>query len=220
MVYICFVYHLIFVYLIYSTSSSQHFFCAKPVFSLCPAGVCMCVPRLGGRDIYFGDEYRPVPLEYNVIGYSRATNPFLFEASLNKHLFGVIQKYSSGKPSLIFCATRKGTVQSAQAILASENQYSSRNRFGGFFKSESHRNTLKQHASRVTDAGLQTCLRQGIGIHTGGLSYADRHAVEALFRKGDLLVLCTTTTLSQGVNLPAHLVIVKSTQQYRQKIGY
>jgi hypothetical protein len=41
---------------------------------------------------------------------------------------------------------------------------------------------------------------------------ADRAAIEALFREGCLPVLCTTSTLAMGVNLPAHLVVVKSTQ--------
>ena len=30
----------------------------------------------------------------------------------------------------------------------------------------------------------------------------------------------TTTTLSQGINLPAHTVIIKSTQIYRRDKGY
>lgn len=40
----------------------------------------------------------------------------------------------------------------------------------------------------------------------------DRALVEGLFLAGDLLVLCTTSTLGHGVNLPAHAVIIKSTQ--------
>lgn len=51
-----------------------------------------------------------------------------------------------------------------------------------------------------------------VGYHNGGLSMQDRSLVEELFLKGDLLVLCTTSTLAQGVNLPAYAVIIKSTQ--------
>ena len=35
---------------------------------------------------------------------------------------------------------------------------------------------------------------------------ANRNLVERLFEEGQLPVLCTTTTLAMGVNLPAHLV--------------
>jgi superfamily II RNA helicase len=34
------------------------------------------------------------------------------------------------------------------------------------------------------------------------------------------LIFSTTTTLSQGVNLPAHCVIIKSTQAYRRLQGF
>jgi hypothetical protein len=47
------------------------------------------------------------------------------------------------------------------------------------------------------------------------------YKVERLFAEGLLLVLCTTTTLAMGVNLPAHLVVIKSTKIYEGPIkGY
>ena len=44
-----------------------------------------------------------------------------------------------------------------------------------------------------------------------GLSPSDRTLIEDLFRSGVLRVLVSTTTLALGVNLPAHLVVIKST---------
>lgn len=41
-----------------------------------------------------------------------------------------------------------------------------------------------------------------------------RHIVEEVFRNGHLPVLVTTSTLAMGVNLPAHLIIIKSTKTY------
>ena len=51
-----------------------------------------------------------------------------------------------------------------------------------------------------------------VGYHNGGLSLKDRNLVEGLFLKGDIQVLCTTNTLAHGINLPAHTVVIKSTQ--------
>ena len=44
-----------------------------------------------------------------------------------------------------------------------------------------------------------------------GLASGDRNLIENLFRSSYLRVLVSTTTLALGVNLPAHLVIIKST---------
>ncbi len=54
---------------------------------------------------------------------------------------------------------------------------------------------------------------RAVGIHSAGLDGEDRLLVERLFLSGDLLVLCTTSTLALGVNLPAHLVIIKGTRR-------
>lgn len=51
-----------------------------------------------------------------------------------------------------------------------------------------------------------------VGFHNGGLCLKDRNLVEGLFLKGDIQVLCTTNTLAHGINLPAHTVVIKSTQ--------
>lgn len=51
-----------------------------------------------------------------------------------------------------------------------------------------------------------------VGYHNGGLNMKDRSLVEGLFLKGDIQILCTTNTLAHGINLPAHTVVVKSTQ--------
>ena len=45
----------------------------------------------------------------------------------------------------------------------------------------------------------------GLAFHHAALEPADRSTVEALFKDRKIAVLCTTSTLAVGVNLPAHL---------------
>lgn len=69
---------------------------------------------------------------------------------------------------------------------------------------------LNEAAARCEHKALKECLPKGVGIHSAQLSISDRRTVENMFLAQDILALCTTTTLAQGVNLPAHLVVVKS----------
>jgi ATP-dependent DNA helicase HFM1/MER3 len=52
-------------------------------------------------------------------------------------------------------------------------------------------------------------VRQGVAFHHGGMAHSDRTLVEKLYEERNVMVICTTSTLALGVNLPAHLVVVK-----------
>lgn len=51
----------------------------------------------------------------------------------------------------------------------------------------------------------------GVAFHHAGLDPADRHIVETGFLQGQISIICCTSTLAVGVNLPCHLVIIKGT---------
>jgi len=63
------------------------------------------------------------------------------------------------------------------------------------------------------DHPLAAYVRRGFGYHSADLPDAVRLELEAAFRDGALTVLAATSTLSQGVNLPAQTVIVGYTQR-------
>ena len=75
---------------------------------------------------------------------------------------------------------------------------------------------LGNNIFRLQDENLQKLLKKGIAYHHAGLSSSDRILIENSFRKCCFAILLCTTTLSMGVNLPAHLVIIKSTEVYRK----
>ncbi|XP_075040145.1 putative ATP-dependent DNA helicase HFM1 [Mixophyes fleayi] len=153
------------------------------------------------------DEFhRPVKLRKVVLGFASGSNQteFKFDLSLNYKIAGVIQTYSDQKPTLVFCATRKG-VQQAASILAKDAK---------FIMSVEHKQRLQKTANALKDAKLRDLLLYGVGYHHAGVDVSDRKIVEGAFTVGDLPVLFTTSTLAMGVNLPAHLVVIKSTIHY------
>jgi len=57
---------------------------------------------------------------------------------------------------------------------------------------------------------LKTLLHDGTGFHHAGLNSRVRDIVERLFRTGLVRVVCATTTLAAGMDLPARTVVVTS----------
>ncbi len=66
------------------------------------------------------------------------------------------------------------------------------------------------------DHPLVGWIRQGFGYHHAHLPEQVRVQLERAFRSGTLRILAATSTLSQGVNLPAKTVIVSHTWRNRQ----
>ncbi|CAN6446204.1 unnamed protein product [Victoria cruziana] len=125
-------------------------------------------------------------------------------------------QYSRGKSALVFCSTRKGAQTAAQRICQSAIALGYSN---PFIKSHEQLERLKSAALSFSDKHMQTCIPYGVGYHNGGLCQKDRTLIEGLFLDGDLQILCTTNTLAHGINLPAHTVVIKSTQYYNKEKG-
>ena len=68
--------------------------------------------------------------------------------------------------------------------------------------------------AKLKDPNLRHTLSFGIGLHHAGLCEGDRSIVENLFEQCKIQVLVSTSTLAWGVNLPAHLVVIKGTEFY------
>ncbi|XP_060237071.1 probable ATP-dependent DNA helicase HFM1 [Meriones unguiculatus] len=152
------------------------------------------------------ESHRPVKLQKVVLGFpcSSSQTEFKFDLALNYKVYSVIRTYSNQKPTLVFCATRKG-VQQAASVLVKDAK---------FVFTVDQKLRLQKAAYSVRDSKLKDFLQCGVGYHHAGMELSDRKLVEELFTSGDLPVLFTTSTLAMGVNLPAHLVVVKSTLHY------
>ncbi|XP_027746491.1 probable ATP-dependent DNA helicase HFM1 isoform X3 [Empidonax traillii] len=152
------------------------------------------------------EDQRPVKLRKIVLGFPCSDNQteFKFDLALNYKIASVIQTYSEQKPALVFCATRKG-VQQAASVLAKDAK---------FLLSIEQKQRLQRFANSLKDSKLRDLLMCGVAYHHAGMEISDRKIIEGAFTAGDLPVLFTTSTLAMGVNLPAHLVVIKSTMHY------
>ncbi|XP_059639958.1 DExH-box ATP-dependent RNA helicase DExH17 isoform X2 [Cornus florida] len=150
-------------------------------------------------------------------GYTPAKNDFLFEKRLQNYIFDILMQYSRGKSALIFCSTRKGAQEAAQRLSQIAMTFGHSN---PFIKNREQQERLREASLSCGDKQMQSYILYGVGYHNGGLSLKDRNFIEGLFLHGDLQILCTTNTLAHGINLPAHTVVIKSTQHFNKEKGH
>ncbi|KAJ5898809.1 hypothetical protein N7495_003553 [Penicillium taxi] len=155
---------------------------------------------------HFGEDFRPVKLQKFVYGYQSNVNDFAFDKVLSSKLLDHVAAHSCKKPIMIFCCTRNSTVATAK-ILA--NSWSMTNPPSRVWKGPGR-------PIEVHNEDLNTTIPSGVAFHHAGLSIGDRNAVEKGFRDGHINVICCTSTLAVGVNLPCHLVIIKNTVGWQE----
>ena len=156
----------------------------------------------------FGEEYRPVKVKKVVLGYRPSKNAFLFERSLTMRLEEIIVRYSDKKPCLVFCQTQKGTIAACEHLA----QCLPRNYL---LTDDEQVRVLMNKSKYVSQKTLSYLMTAGVAYHNASLSVEDRNLVIELFIEQKIRVICTTSTLSQGMNLPARLVVIKGTIAYR-----
>ncbi|WP_254536764.1 DEAD/DEAH box helicase [Halomarina litorea] len=154
----------------------------------------------------FGDDYRPVPLEADVRTYTHGDNPF---ADKYRRLYRALDLAEphireSGQ-ALVFVASRQDTVRAAEKardVLASRDVP-----MGARGDYDFHTETQV-----LQNQTLRKSVLDGVGFHHAGLSREDKNNVEKWFKRGDVQLLFSTSTLAWGVNLPARCVVIRDTK--------
>ncbi|CAG8158979.1 unnamed protein product [Penicillium salamii] len=113
----------------------------------------------------------------------------------------VIGQHSAQKPIMVFCCTRNSSLTTAKELA---RLWTLTNPPARLWKGP------QKHLD-ASNEELKTSLAAGVAFHHAGLGPADRHTVEMGFKEGHISVICCTSTLAVGVNLPCHLVIIKNT---------
>ncbi|ETW86191.1 hypothetical protein HETIRDRAFT_235038, partial [Heterobasidion irregulare TC 32-1] len=161
------------------------------------------------RIFQFGEEFRPCQLERFVYGFPKGKNQndFVFGNSLNFKLFNLLQHHSAQKPMLVFCPTRKGVFTTAEQLMKDYEKAAQSKQNLPWSQSRRFNSDLRQRLVELAQAG--------IGVHHAGLSIDDKRTTEGLFLSRDLRVVVATSTLAVGVNLPAHIVVIKGVKMFQ-----
>lgn len=158
----------------------------------------------------FGEDFRPCRLSKVVYGIPKpkGQNDFVYARTLDRRLFSLLQQHSQNKPILVFCPTRKGTVATAKQ-LATDYEVALKARQPLPWSPPTWIDPM------FHDKDLALLTAMGIAVHHAGLNLDDRKAVEDLYTAKKLRVLVSTSTLAVGVNLPAHMVVIKGVKLFQ-----
>jgi len=151
-------------------------------------------------------DYRPVPLKKGIFFDKK----LIFEDETKEvecfDLISIVKKVvEKGKQVLIFLSTRRNAESLAEK-LSSELPLTDGN------IAKKILTTFETPTKQCIK--LASCLRHGVAFHHAGLINKQRIEIEKSFRENKIKVICATTTLAAGLNLPAFLVIIRDVKRY------
>lgn len=150
----------------------------------------------------FSEDFRPVKLQKHVHGYeNKANNPFSFDKFLDSKICNLILRYNAKKPIMVFCFTRSSCETTAAVIAKWWNN----------LKASERAWQAPSQSTVVAHKDVQELLKSGVAFHHAGLTQEDKSAIESAYLHGQISVICCTSTLAVGVNLPCHMVVLKNT---------
>lgn len=142
-----------------------------------------------------------------------------------EHIAALVLETIPKLSCIIFCATKQNC-ENVSTLLADVLPRELKN-----YKRDDKLNLI---AAIKADSNGQICpvlaksISFGVAYHHSGLTSDERRHVEEAYRLGILCVICCTSTLAAGVNLPAQRVIIRSPYvgqhfltltRYKQMIG-
>lgn len=166
------------------------------------------------------DDWRPVPLKEGVykkgkIKYKDGSEERIKEISNVPYIDLVLDTVEKGGQALVFNSSRASSVRVASRI----GQFLSK------FLSSNEKDILRNISSKIEEndnisQNLKNLILDGVAFHHAGLSYTSRKIIEDEFRKGNIKVISSTTTLGAGVNVPARRVVINEISRYEPLLGY
>ena len=167
---------------------------------------------------YFDGSFRPIPLEQHFIGVKGKPGSAQSRKNLDQAAYEkAIELAEQGHSVMVFVHSRKETVKTAEMLKELAIKEGTIDAFNCEEHPRFHLYRREIGASRNKE--MKQLFDYGLGIHHAGMLRSDRNMMEKMFEDGALKILCCTSTLAWGVNLPAHAVIIKGTQVYDSNKG-
>jgi helicase len=120
---------------------------------------------------------------------------------------------AQGKQALLFYASRRnaeaGAARTSEIVARTLDE---RSRQSLQILSDKVLNVLERPTDQCVK--LARLIKDGAAFHHAGLLNAQRTCIEDAFRSNAIKVICATTTLAYGINMPAHTVLVRDISRY------
>lgn len=110
---------------------------------------------------------------------------------------------------LVFLKSRRDTIEAAFRLAAAVRWKEAKTALAG----------LEGEETSFLIRSLRQTLSRGVAFHNADLTAPQRRAVEQGYRRGQIRVIFSTTTLAMGVNLPAEMVLLETVKYTSGNFG-
>lgn len=165
-------------------------------------------------------DYRPIPLEKGIelnglAQYDSGREEKLDSTSAIAEIRIVEDTLRKGKQAIIFYSTKRNAEAGAERLSKIVTKFLSK-------QEKDNLDEISKNVLNVLGKPTAQCEKEakvimgGAAFHHSGLVNEQRAIVEDSFKSNKIKVICSTTTLGLGVNLPAHTVLVRDTFRYEE----
>lgn len=155
------------------------------------------------------DRYSQKLLEYDDLTHKAINLVQFSENSIPHIILNVSKAIGSDKQSLIYYGSKAAAISDAVVLARQSDQIN-----------DSNLNSLADYISRKIHPNyvLVDLVKKGIAFHIGDLPIDVRTKIEDAYRQGILKFVFCTSTLLEGVNLPADNIFVTSLNNGQRKL--
>lgn len=156
------------------------------------------------------DRYSQKLLEYDDLTHKAINLVQFSENSIPHIVLNVSKAIGSDKQSLIYYGSKAAAISDAVVLARQSDQIN-----------DSNLNSLADYISRKIHPNyvLVDLVKKGIAFHIGDLPIDVRTKIEDAYRQGILKFVFCTSTLLEGVNLPADNIFVTSLNNGQRKLN-